>query len=162
MEVSWKDTALSRTRRHHKEVEGLGFVAVLDQSTVHNAARRRIYKLTSALFLDKEALRDSLVNDDEGDLWRLCSTVVQFAEGLTELLNFLVDDLLALGIADTIAVDDQVRWELPVVVLREDLNGLLQAVLHLSLDDLLALRLHDVLRVVLAHLRVSAGGKAND
>lgn len=162
MEVSWKDTALSRTRRHHKEVEGLGFVAVLDQSTVHNAAGRRIYKLTGALFLDKETLRDSLVNDDEGDLWRLGSTVVQFAEGLAELLNLLVDDLLALGIADTIAVDDQVRWELPVVVLREDLNGLLQAVLHLSLDDLLALRLHDVLRVVLAHLRVSAGGKANN
>ena len=44
----------------------------------------------------------------------------------------------------------------------EDFDGLLERLLHLTLHDLLTLPLNDMLRVVLAHLLVRAGSKAND
>ena len=49
----------------------------------------------------------------------------------------------------------------PVVALGEDLDGFLQGLLHARLHDLLTLSLHDVLRVVLAHLLVGGGCEAN-
>lgn len=162
MEVSGKDAALSRTRRHHEEVECFGLIAVLDKPTIDDTARRRVDELTTALILDEEALGDALVYDNKADLRRLSSFIVQLTEGLTELFDLLSDDLLTLGITDTITVDDQMGREHAVVVLGKDLNRLLQTFFHLSLDDFLALRLHNVLRVVLTHLFVSTGGKADD
>ena len=48
------------------------------------------------------------------------------------------------------------------MVLGEYLNCLLDRVLHPSFDDLLTLRLNDVLRVVLTHFLVGRSGKTNN
>ena len=99
----------------------------------------------AAGILDEEALSDALVYNNKSDLWLLAHLVVQLGEGLTELLELAIDDLIAHGITHTISVDDKVGWELPVVVLSEDLDCLLQGLLHLRLHNLLALPLDDVL-----------------
>ena len=80
--------------------------------------------MTSAV-LHEEALCDAFVHNNERDLWRVASSVVQLSEGISELLDLLADDLLALCVAYTITVDDKVRRELSVVVLGEDFNSFL-------------------------------------
>ena len=48
------------------------------------------------------------------------------------------------------------------MVMGEYLNRLFKRVLHPSFDNLLALGLNDVLRVVLTHFLVGGGSKANN
>lgn len=107
-------------------------------------------------------MRDALVDDNEGDLRLSSCLVVQLSEGLAELPDLLVNDLISLGITDTIAEDNEVGGELTLVVSGKDFNSLLKRVLHLSLNDLLALSLNDVFRVILAHFLVGACSEAND
>lgn len=107
-------------------------------------------------------MRDALVDDNEGDLRLNPCLVVQLSEGLSELLDLLVNDLISLGITDTIAEDNEVGWELALVVRGKDFNRLLKGLLHLSLNDLLAFLLNDVFRIVLTHLFVGACSEAND
>ena len=47
-------------------------------------------------------------------------------------------------------------------MLREDFDGLFEAVLHLSLDDFLTFALDNVLAIVLAHLTIGTCCEAND
>lgn len=117
---------------------------MLHKSLVDDAARGWVDKVASVV-LDEEALRDALVDHDEGDLGLLPSLVVQLSEGLTELVDLLVDDLVTLCVTNTIAEDDEVGGELAIMMLSEDLDSLLQRLLHPRLHDLLALALHDVL-----------------
>lgn len=107
-------------------------------------------------------MRDALVDDNEGDLRLSSCLVVQLSEGLAELPDLLVNDLISLGITDTIAEDNEVGREVALMVSGKDFDGLLKRVLHLSLNDLLALPLNDVFRVVLAHLLVGARSETND
>ena len=134
---------------------------MLDESTVDNAARRRVDEIASAV-LDEEALSDSLVHNDQSDLGRCGQSILHLAESLPELLNLLVYDLRAHSVADTVAEDDEVGGELAVVVGREDVDSLFEGLSHLSFDDLLAFWLDDVLRVVLAELAIGAGCEADD
>lgn len=57
---------------------------MLDQTLVHDAARGWVLK-TSSVILDKEALCDSLVDNDKSDLGLLCGLVVKLCESLPEL-----------------------------------------------------------------------------
>ena len=47
------------------------------------------------------------------------------------------------------------------MVLSEDLYGFLEGLLHLVLNDLLALSLHKMLGIILAHLLVSARSESD-
>ena len=134
---------------------------MLDKALVNDAARGWVLQVALAV-LDEEALSDALVDNYESDLGHLSHLVVHFGEGGTELLDLLVDDLLLLGITNTITVNDVVGGHQAVMARSEDLDSLLERLLHLSLHDLLTLPLHDVLRVVLAHLLVCASCKANN
>lgn len=74
----------------------------------------------------------------------------------------MVDDVGTLSGTHTVAVDDNLRWESVLVVLGEHREGLLDAVRHLGINDLLALLLNNEVRVVLGHLLGDGGSKADD
>ena len=116
--------------------------------------------MTTAV-LDEEALSDALVDDDEGDLRLLSRLVVHLRERISELLDLLLDHLKSLSIADSITVDDEVGGELAIMLSSKDFDSFLERVLHFSLNNLLTLPLDDVLRIVLTHLLVCAGGEAD-
>lgn len=88
---------------------------MLDQTLVHNAARGWVLE-TSSVILDKEALCDSLIDNDKGDLGLLGGLVVKFGESLPELDQFLVNHLFSLGIADTVAENNEVRGQQALVM----------------------------------------------
>lgn len=117
---------------------------MLNEPAIDNAARRWVHKVTPAV-LDKEALRDTLVHYNESDLGWCSQAILHVLKRLSELLNLLVDDLSSHGVANTVAEDDEVSGQLAVVLLREDVDGLFQRIGHLTLHNLLALGLHDVL-----------------
>ena len=134
---------------------------MLNKTLVNDTARGWVHQV-ALVVLDEEALSDALVDNNESDLGHLTNFVVHFFEGLTELNDLLLDDLLLLSITDSITVDDVVSGEHAVMERRKDFDGLLERLFHLVLDDLLTLLLDNVFRVVLAHLLVCAGCKTND
>ena len=117
---------------------------MLNEPAIDNAARRWVDKVTPAVF-DKEALCDTLVHHNESDLGRCSQAILHVLKRLSELLDLLVDDLSSHSVANTVAEDDEVSGQLAVMLLREDVDGLFQRICHLSLHDLLAFGLHDVL-----------------
>ena len=96
------------------------------------------------LVLDEEALGDSLVHDYEGHR-RSLSSVVELVDGLLELRNFLGKADVTLSITQTISVDDEVGWEVLLMLGGKDFDCGLDGVFHLTLDNLLTLLLHQVL-----------------
>ncbi len=124
IEVSRQHAALIGSRWHHEEVEGACLIRMLHQTLVHNAARRWIDKTASVIF-DKEALGDSLIDNDKSDFGLLCGLVVEFGEGLPELDQLLVDHLLSLGITDAVAEDNEVRGQHALVLSCKDIDCLL-------------------------------------
>ena len=111
--------------------------------------------------MHEEALRDALVHDDESDLRLHRGLIVDLGEGLAELLDLLLDDLRALSVTHTVTENDEVGRKLPIVLRGEDLDGFLEGLLHLTLDDLTTLRLEDGHREVLAHFLVGARSEAD-
>lgn len=109
----------------------------------------------------EEALSDPLVHDDECDLWVL-HLVVELIDGLLELWNLFRKAEVTLSITQTISIDDEISRVFSSVLRSKDLNGILDRIFHLRLDDLLSFLLDDELRVVLTHLDVCGSCKAND
>jgi hypothetical protein len=64
-----------------------------------------------ALLLE-DTLSNSLVHNDESDLWYLLASVfiILFREDLFELVQFLGDNHLSHGITNTVSVDEDVVW----------------------------------------------------
>lgn len=83
---------------------------------------------------------------------------------LCELLELVGDDLGSHRVTDSISVDEDVVWELALVVVSESLESALEVLLeHARADDLLAfLALRARLGVVLAHVLIVGGTEAND
>ena len=83
---------------------------------------------------------------------------------LVELLELVADDLSSHGIANSVSVDEDVVWELALVVVAEGLECALEVFLeNTGADDLLALlALRTCLGVVLAHVLIVGGAEAND
>ena len=113
------------------------------------------------LLLDEESLRNSLVDNDDSHLWLRLVLAVKFVDGLLELRDFVLEHLVSHGITDTISEDDEVGWESPVVVACKHLNGSLDGVLHLLLNNFLALALDQEVRVVLTKFTVG-GSRETD
>jgi len=91
---------------------------------------------------NEEALRDALVHNNKSHLWTYLGFVVKFSKSLSELGDLARDHLATLRITNAVPVDDIVRWQFSLVSLRKCLNGTLERVLHLLLDDLLTFLLH--------------------
>ena len=89
---------------------------------------------------------------------------VLLGDDLVELVELFVNDHLSHGITDTISVDEDVVWELAIVVVSESLESALEVLLeHARADDLLTfLTLRARLSVVLAHVLIVGGAEAND
>ena len=101
--------------------------------------------------LDEEPLVDPLVGDNERDLWHLIVDAVGLGNSLLELGHLTIEDLLSLSVTHSIPVDDEVRGELATILLLEGSDSVLESLLHLSLDDLLASLLDQILTVILTH-----------
>lgn len=133
---------------------------MLDEAPVDDAATRRVIQ-SSLCVLHEEALIDPLVDDNEGQLgsgtrgslllW------VQLVDSVLELGDLNSDDLVTLGVADTIPEDDEVGGQGSVVPLLEGFNCELERLLEPGVHDFLAASLHQVLRVVLRHRWVGRG-----
>jgi len=111
---------------------------------------------------NEEGLDDALVHDQEGELGFAGGLVVAFVAGLLELSDLTVNNLGTLSRTDTVAEDDDVSGEGALVFSGEDIDSLLHAILDLRVDYLLSLLLDDKVRVILRHLLVSGGGKADN
>ena len=156
VEVSGQNATLSRVCWCHEEIKHATRVVltfILNQSLIDDAARRRVTQ-TTFLILDKEPLCDALVDYNNSNLWLRSCLVVQLVDRIFKLRDLCRKYLVAHSITHTITIDDEVRWELILVVRCKHLNSFFQSFLHVLLNNLLALLLGDVLRVVLAHLFV--------
>ena len=164
-DVGWQDTPLIGRSWSEIEIEwpvgGLITDFVLDESSVDDAAGWRVGEATLGI-LDKESLSDPLVDNNEGDLWLVFCVVVALSDCLLELLNLRSDHLVSHGLTHAISVDDEVGWEVAVVLLCEGMDGPHDSLSHVSGDNLLVLLLHDVLGVVLTQARVGGGHEADD
>jgi hypothetical protein len=109
------------------------------------------------LILDEKALGDPLVHHNDRDFGFLGHLVVEQIDRSLKLGNLRSEDLIALGITDTIPVDNDVGRELTLVMLRERLDSLADRLLHVVLHDFLALLLDQIFTVVLTHLFVDRG-----
>ena len=162
MEVRGFLATLCALHWEHEEIELILVVArAFNKVFVDNAAAGWVLEASIAALLE-ERLHDALVDDHKTDLGLGGSLVVDALASIDKLADFTVNDLIALSPADTIAEDDDVGGVLAVVAFGEVLNGLLQAVLQLRVDDFLTLLLDDEVTEVLGHLLVGRGSETND
>lgn len=175
VEVGRLDRTLGHRVGHEEEVEltvddfGLLYEAIINIGTL-----RRVVDVVLAivlLSLLEEPLANTLVHDDQSDLRSLLLLLffnvvladsVLKSHNLVELGEFLVNDLLAHAVTDTITVDENVLWHLTVEV-PVALEGTLEVVgQDGGRDDLLSLDwLWTGLCIVLAEVGVVSGTEAN-
>ena len=153
---------------HEEEVElAVDDFTLLYEALVDVGARGRVGDLSVYLF--EEALADSLVDDDEGDLGETHGGValldaVLVGANLLELVELELNDVLAHGVPHAVSVDEHVVWHLAFVKLTVSLEGAREVVLqYVRGDDLLSLLgLGTGLGVVLAEVGVVGGDEADD
>ena len=114
----------------------------LNEVTVDDAATWRVVQAIVAIH-DKEVLDDALVDDHKGDLGLDPCLVIHLVASLGELSHLSVDYVLSLSCADTIAIDNDIRGEVLIVVLGELLDSFLECGLHLHVHNFLALFLDE-------------------
>lgn len=118
----------------------------------------------------EESLADSLVYNDQGNLWRgilglarliscltrVCKHAVLVLADFVQLLKLKVDNLLAHGVTNTIAIDEDMVGHLTTVKFSVALERPLEIVRqNCRRNDLLTfLRLWTSLSVVFAHVRI--------
>lgn len=106
----------------------------------------------SIAIVNKEPLSDSLVNNDQSDVWRLTHLVVHLVNHFLELSDFLLDDLSSHSITYSVSVDDKVvREHLLRMSFFKCLDCLPQGFSQVCVYYLLSFLLEDLVRVVLAH-----------
>jgi hypothetical protein len=109
--------------RDQVKIELLRSLVVLDELLVDDASWLRVLSLTVPSS-NKHSLVDSLVDDDQSDWRNTRNLVVERLECLLELTNLLVNNLASHLSSDTIPVDNNLGWLLPLVVVLEGLDGL--------------------------------------
>lgn len=138
MEVCGQHASLGCVCWRHEEVKHIACIirpVIFDQSLVDYAARWRIVK-TTLVILNKEPLSDALVDNNDSNLRFGSSLVVQLVDSALKLRDFSRQHLVALCITYTITINDEVGWELILVVLGEHSDGFFQSFLHVLLDNL--------------------------
>ena len=74
--------------------------------------------LVRALILLEESLSHTLIDDDECDIGKWFSLefrVIFVGEDFLELIELVLDDLLAHGITDSVTIDEDLLWESTLV-----------------------------------------------
>lgn len=112
--MSRQDTSLSSELWNKIEVIILVIGIVLNNIGVDDATRWWVYQLSISIF-NEESLCDSLVHNNNSDVWSCATLVVDIIDSLLELLNFVLDNLLSHGISNTISEDDEVLWLLIIL-----------------------------------------------
>lgn len=161
-------SSLGHGVRHQEEVKGaVYYLRLLHEAFVNIGALRRVGDACVGTNLE-ESLPNSLVDDDQGVLWQrwLFGWVkaILLLHYLRELLKLVGDDLGPHRVTNSISVDEDVVWELALVVVSECLESALEVLLeHARADDLLTfLTLRARLSIVLAHMLIIGGAEAND
>lgn len=116
--------ALSSLLIHHKVVESLVSVVILNKLRVDDGTRLRILKAVAVL--QEDPLIDSLVHNNQSKLWNV-SLVAEAVDHLSELTDLLGEDLLPHLLANTIAEDDNLSWHVANIIAKA-LEGLPQAI----------------------------------
>lgn len=168
VEMSWLDGTLGDRVRNKEEVEGsINDFWLLDESLVDVGTLRWIGDTSISTHLE-ESLSNSLVDNDQSVLWKdwLLSLIeaVLLLNDLVELLKLMADDLSSHWITNTISVDENVVWEVALIVVSEGLEGTLEVLLkNTRTDDLLTLlTLWTSLCVVFTHVLVVSGAETNN
>lgn len=175
VEVRWLDRTLGHRVGHEEEVKlTINDFGLLDEAIIDVGTLWRVVDVVLAvvlLSLLEEPLANTLVHNNQSDLRRtlllffgdvvLADSVLK-CHNLVELGEFLVNDLLAHAVTDTITVDENVLWHLTVEV-PVALEGTLEVVREDGgRDDLLSLDwLWGSLCVVLAEVGVVSCAEAN-
>jgi hypothetical protein len=151
--------------RDKEEVElSILCFGLLNEALVDISTWWRVDNLRASLFED--ALSDSLVDDDQGDLRHSlsCGLVVLFSADLLQLLEFVLDNHCSHGISYTISVDEDVLRHCTFVVVSISSEGAFIVLLQdISRDDLSALdRLGTGLGIVLAEVRIIGSNVTDD
>ena len=129
----------------------------LGKTTINDATRRRVHRLFP-IIKHEEALVDALVHEHHCHL-RLHGSLVghELFNRLLELGQLELNDLVTLGITNTVTVDDEVCGEHATVVLSENFHGIVETVVKAVFHHLVALLLDNVVRIVLTHVLVDGG-----
>jgi len=107
-------------------------------------------------------LGNSLVDNDHSHLRLIIILAVELVNGFLELRDFVLEHLVSHGITNTVSEDDEVGWKFLLMVASKHLDGPLYGVLHLLLNDFLALALDQEVRVVLTQFFVGGGRETYD
>ena len=162
VEMRGQHTTLSASCWRHKKVKPWWlFAVVLAQLLVNNTTRWWVAHVTSRV-LYEESLRDALIHNNNSNLRLVGGLVVHRVDCCLKLRDLSRKHLVLLGITDTITVDHKICGELIFVLLRKGSDCCHQRLFHLVMDDLLALRLDEVVTVVLAHLLVRTGTETDN
>ena len=124
VEMRRLDGALSHRVRHKEEIKlAIDDLRLLNEACVDVGTLRRVVNevlsiVTSRLL--EESLSDSLVHNDQRDVGVLLGgclrvTSVLHRDDAVELLELLVNDLLAHGIAHTITIDEDMARQTSIV-----------------------------------------------
>ena len=116
------DASLSGLLWNQEEIEALIVLLVFHKLRINDATRCWVLSVSISA-LDKHPLVNSLVHDDKSNLGQF--VLVELGDGLIELRHFFLEDLLTLGVSNSIPVDDEVRWHLTRVLALEDFDGFL-------------------------------------
>ena len=140
--MNWSDASLGSLLWHQVEVELLVTLVILDQLRVDDASWLRVISLTISS-CDEHSLVDSFVHDNKSD-WRWATDlIVEWLEGLLELSNLLLNDLVSHLCSNSISVDEDLSWLLTFVVVGKAFDCFDQASVEIFLDKLLVLGLDD-------------------
>ena len=83
-------------------------------------------------------------------------------DSLLELSDLDSNNSISLCIANTISKDHEVCGQVSVMMILERLHSQLESILELSINELLALSLYKILRVVLSHCSIRRCRESND
>lgn len=168
--------------RHQEEVKGtVNNLRLLNETVIDVRALRRVSdgRVATALSVSavtllatelEESLTHALVHNDQSRLRELNLSLllagksVLLLHNLVQLLQLVLNDLATHGVADTVAIDEDVIRKRAGVVVTEGLERVLEVLLQdAGTDDLLTLlALRTGLRVVLAHVLVVGGTETDD
>lgn len=159
--MSRGDASLSRLLWYQEEVEALIVGFILHKTCVNDATWRRVLNLVTMTSLDEHSLVDPLVHHNERDLWKVCRFVVHRLNGFFELRDLLVNDLVSHLLANSIPVDDDLCWKLPLIF-AELSQRIGQALVEILFHELLILSLNDDVREKGSAMLIGRSNETND
>ena len=163
IEVSRAHATLGSFNGYEEEIEF--FVSTcgggtFDEITINDTTTWWVLKFVT--IENEEGLDDPLVDNDQGNLGAAGRLVVKVIEGMVELGELPVDNLLSLSSTDTITVNDNVSWQSILVILLEHMDRLLDHFLDRAGHNFLSLLLDYKVRIVLRQLRVDGSCETHD